>query len=688
MRKSLLVLFAICNFFCTVAQQTDPIKFGKITKEDFEVSSSLLDSNVNAIVLSDIGSSEFVENSFSWFNLVFRRHKRIKIINKNGFDAADISILLYTDGQNPERLKTLKAATYNIENGEVVVTSLDNKSVFEEKINKNVIQKKFTFPNISPGSIIEFSYTIESEFFTNLQPWIFQGEYPCIYSEYTVKIPDFFRYVFLIQGYLKYDIDISNDYAGRFQVRRFNNTGESVKDQFASGNWSAGPQSSGNQPIALNTIIHDKKWAIKNIPAIKEDIFTTTIENHTAKIEFQLAEIRFPQQQPTKILSDWKTIAKNLNEDEEFGGTYTKSNNWLDDELKIILKGTQDKYEQAEILYRFVRDNFFCTNKAGRYMSQGSTLKDIFKNKKGSVSELNLLLLAMLRKMNIESNPVLISLRNRGRVHPIYPLMNRFNYLVAEVTIDDSRFYLDASNKKMGFRQLPMSCYNGIGWTILNDNVRQVNLSSDSIMEYKSTSIFIFNDDQNKCAGIMKSDLGVYESNKRRESQESNAKETFAKEFSKNMVGPIQIEKVEYDSLSNYDQPMKVQVKFNFSPEEDIIYINPLMGQEMKSNPFTASQRIYPIEIPYLIKEIVSFDMEIPKGYEVEEVPKSVRFFLNENEGVFEYLAVKKTDRIQLRCTMHLKKSVFPQEDYDSLREFFAFAIQKQGEQIVLKKTK
>lgn len=689
MKKLLLSLLSSAYLTFLFAQESHAIKFGKISTEDFKVESPLLDSNVNAIVLSDIGSSEFVENSFSWFNLVFRRHKRIKIINKNGFDAADISILLYTDGLNTERLKTLKAATYNIENGEVVVTSLDNKSsVFEEKINKNIIQKKFTFPNISPGSIVEYSYTIESEFFTNLQSWEFQGAYPCVFSEYNVKIPDFFRYVFLMQGYLSYDVDISNDYSGRYQVRRFNNAGESVKDQFASGNWSAGPQSSGNQPIALNTIIHDKKWAIKNIPAIKEDIFTTTIENHRSKIEFQLAEIRFPQQQPIKVLSDWKTIAKKLNEDEEFGGTYTRSNNWLEDELKLIIKGTQDNYEKAEIIYRYVRDNFSCTNKAGRYMSQSTTLKDIFKSKKGSVSELNLLLISMLRKEKIECNPVLISLRNRGVVHPIYPLMNRFNYIIAEVNIDGSNFYLDASSKKLGFRQLPSSCYNGLGWAILNDNVRQVNLSSDSIVEYKTTSIFIFNDENKKCYGTMKTELGMNESFKKRESQEVNVKESFSRELSKNIIGPFQIDNVEYDSIANYDQPLKIKVDFNFSPEEDIIYINPLFGQEMKSNPFSASKRTYPIEIPYLVKEIISLDMEIPKGYEVEEIPKSVRFFLNETEGVFEYLAIKKPDRIQLRSTLHLKKSVFPQGDYDSLREFFAFAIQKQGEQIVLKKVK
>ena len=80
--------------------------------------------------------------------------------------------------------------------------------------------------------------------------------------------------------------------------------------------------------------------------------------------------------------------------------------------------------------------------------------------------------------------------------------------------------------------------------------------------------------------------------------------------------------------------------------------------------------------------------MEIPKGYVVEELPKSVRYFLNETEGVFEYLVVKRENKIQLRSTTHIKKANFPQEDYDTLREFFAFVIQKQSEQIVFKKSR
>jgi hypothetical protein len=52
-----------------------------------------------------------------------------------------------------------------MENGKVVETKLETKaSVFKEKINKNLVIKKFTFPNIKEGSIIEYEYKLTSDF--------------------------------------------------------------------------------------------------------------------------------------------------------------------------------------------------------------------------------------------------------------------------------------------------------------------------------------------------------------------------------------------------------------------------------------------------------------------------------------------------------------------------------------------
>jgi len=666
-----LLLTSVCTlFFLTTlpAQEKLNIKFGKIQPQDFEIKSPLLDSNVNAVVISDQGSTEFEGNNKGWFKMIYRRHKRIKLINKNGFDAADISILLYSDGQDAEKVSELKANTYNLENGNIVTTELGKKSIFVEKINRNLIETKFTFPALTSGSIIEYTYTIESDFIFNLQPWIFQGQYPCLWSEYNVKLPDFFNYVFLSQGYLKFDIDEKAAGFKRFVVTSSNGIGPT-------------------ESFSINSTILDRKWVIKNVPGIKEESFTTTLNNHIAKIEFQLSEYRFPEQPTKKIMGDWKTVTEKLLDREDFGLSYIRGNGWLEDEMKKIIGGVNDKREKTEKIFEYVRNNFTCTKTRGVYIEDKTTLKDIFNKKSGTVSDINLLLIAMLKKAEVPCEPVILSLRNRGTVHPIYPLMDRFNYLIAMATINEKPIYLDASNNKMGFNQLPAACYNGTAWVIEKDNTRRIELSPDSIMEYKTTSIFIINKEKGGLEGSFRKQLGTYESIATREDFSKNKKEGLTKELVKKFGSAYKLSNLEIDSVTNYNEPVKYSIEFSTQPEEDILYINPLFGEETTKNPFTSNKRLYPIEMPFIIKEVIILDMEIPKGYVLEELPKSVRYFLNENEGVFEYLAIKKDNKIQLRSTIHIKKANFPQEDYDTLREFFAFLIQKQGEQIVFKKS-
>jgi len=185
------------------AQDKLNIKFGKVKPADFDVQSPLIDSNTNAVVVADVGKSSFVANTNDLtFSLVYTQKKRIKIINKNGFDAATITIPLYISSSNvSEKLEHLEAYTYNIENGKVVENKVEKSAVFTEKHNKNWIYKKFTFPMLKEGSIIEYSYEVKSDFFFNLQSWTFQGQYPVLWSQYEATIPEFFKYVILSQGY-------------------------------------------------------------------------------------------------------------------------------------------------------------------------------------------------------------------------------------------------------------------------------------------------------------------------------------------------------------------------------------------------------------------------------------------------------------------------------------------------------
>ena len=98
-------------------------------------------------------------------------------MNKNGFDLATVEIPIYQSKNFEERLDDFSAATYNIENGNVMVTKVDKGSLFKDK-DDNEIVYKFTFPNLKEGSIVEFKYKVTSPSAYFIEPWYFQRIIP------------------------------------------------------------------------------------------------------------------------------------------------------------------------------------------------------------------------------------------------------------------------------------------------------------------------------------------------------------------------------------------------------------------------------------------------------------------------------------------------------------------------------
>ena len=87
------------------AQDKLNIKFGKVSAEDFNLTNAVIDSSANAVVVADVGFSEFQGNTKSNFSLRFKRQARIKILNKNGLEAANVEIPLYFNGTNEGKIR-------------------------------------------------------------------------------------------------------------------------------------------------------------------------------------------------------------------------------------------------------------------------------------------------------------------------------------------------------------------------------------------------------------------------------------------------------------------------------------------------------------------------------------------------------------------------------------------------------
>ncbi|MBW7892486.1 MAG: hypothetical protein H3C48_15965, partial [Chitinophagaceae bacterium] len=95
----------------------------------------------------------------------------------------------------------------------------------------------------------------------------------------------------------------------------------------------------------------------------------------------------------------------------------------------------------------------------------------------------NLLLAAMMKQQGIEAYPVLLSTRDHGYTNELYPLINRFNYVVCAVKIEGIYYYLDATSPLIGFNYLPGYCYNGHARIIMPETSNATYFGADSLKE-------------------------------------------------------------------------------------------------------------------------------------------------------------------------------------------------------------
>jgi Domain of Unknown Function with PDB structure (DUF3857)/Transglutaminase-like superfamily len=669
------LIFFVASLVCftaiTVAQTNNKVIFGKLSEKDIKVTNYPLDSNAGAFIISDVGNSEIIGNDNGGFSLVFHRFFRIHVLNSRGYKASEVSFLLYTANDDKEELKDLAGITYNLENGKIIESKLDNKnSVYSERVDKDHYLIKFAMPAVKEGSIIDCKYSIHSSFIFNLQPWSFQHSYPVLWSEYNIQLPQFFNYVSITQGFNKYFIATQQETIKNFAI---STPKEGVFESVMN-----------SDRTTISASVTNFRWVMKDVPALIEESFTSSINNHFSRIEFQLSETRSPLVSQ-KIMPDWPQASKTLLNHEKFGQELLKDNFWLKEVIsKIIAKGDSE-IEKARKIFYFVRNRMTSTGRNEIMLSQ--TLKETSKNNNGNVADINMLLVAMFREIGLIANPVVLSLRSNGYPHNVYPLLNRYNYLVCELVVENSKYYLDASIATNQFNKLSPDCYNGQG-RVINEESSAIYFLPDSLRENETITLFAANDGNGRITGRFSECLGLIKTDESRNIISTNGLTSYIEEYKKGFIPEIIIQNIIVDSLTMYENPLRLTTDFE-TPilKEEYIYWNPIIKKFYEHNPFKSTKRLYPVEMPFTISKTYQSEMEIPEGYIVDELPASIVVKFNDKaDGVFEYKISKSSTRISFYTKLRINRTYFLPEEYDMLREFFNLVVKKQSEQIVFKK--
>lgn len=671
MKIRLLIFF--CIGALTISAQDDPdSRFPPVTHQMLTVKSYPIDTSAAAVVLAEYGVTKINGANDGGFSIECKIRRRIHLLKNAAFDNATVTVDLHTEGDNQEKISKLNAVTYLQEGGKLKEIKMNSKSeVFSEKISKNLVRKKFTLPGVKEGAIIDYEYTVTSDFLFNLQPWFFQGDIPCLWSEYRAALPQFLNYIMLQQGTLPFTIESKEEKMGEYNV-------SFMKDIYAGKTVS--------EQIGITCIVAHNRWVISNVPAFKAEAYTSSPENFLNKIQFQLAGFQHPLVEKS-LLSTWPEYSAFLLKGFDFANEMENTGEWWPEEMKQVLKGARTETDIAKAIYAYVSTRYVHNIDNGN--GKRSALKKVAAAKSGSVLEINLLLTAMLRYAGLKADPVMLSTREHGYSNEAYPIVGQLNYLVCRVRADEDDWLLDATHPFLGFGKLPSNCYNGQA-RVLDGDATLFHLSPDQLNEAEQVTAAVNFSTTNGfhwTAGISHQ-YGFFASEElrvkiRKDGLEAVRKELAGDESSYGLIRDLVAAPLDTVGAA-------LELKYNAVNEVktgDMIYFSPVLVPHYRQNPLKSAERKYPVEMPYKISQQYTVTIQVPEGYRIEELPSSLSVKVNgKSDAEFVYTATAENGKISIHYILDIAKTVFKPDEYNALRDFFSNMAAKLEEQVVFKK--
>ena len=211
-------------------------------------------------------------------------------------------------------------------------------------------------------------------------------------------------------------------------------------------------------------------------------------------------------------------------------------------------------------------------------------------------------------------------------------------------------------------------------------------LLPDSVTERRITMVSLTNDEAGGFSGIYSRVEGEFESMLLRNRLKKEKPEDFFESLRKTMAEYKQMKEYGFDSLATPEEPLGFHYSMTYHFDQQTIYFNPIMHERLNNSPVQSPDRHYPVEMPYRVDNNYVLHMEIPKGYRIEQLPKSARYSLADSSASFDYLIDADEKDISFRMRLHLNKTYYPISQYAGLRDFFSLVVQKEKEPIIFKK--
>lgn len=511
-------------------------------------------------------------------------------------------VAVYSD--DATKVLSLKAWTL-LASGQVM--AVDRKNAVREGVSEDALfsdehSEILRFPEANPGNIVAYEYVQRHRPLVFEDDWEFQETAPTRRARFELTIPDGWEF---------------------------------------TNAWAHYPAQQ-----AQNTTPREYAWEVQDVPGIETEPDMPAWEAVAGRMDIKY----FPNDPKlrAKTTGSWKDIGSWFAALAESRAAATPA---IQQEVATLTAGTSDPAAKMKALASFVQQKIrYVAIEVGIGGFQPHAAGDVLAHQYGDCKDKATLLKAMLHEIGIESYYVLID-TERGVVSPEFPSMH-FDHAILAIRLPadmaDSSLYAQVNDPKMGkllffdptdeylpLGYLPSSLQDSYGLVVEANGgtLVQLPLLPPSTNRLLREGEFTLSGSGTLSGEVRELRWGGLAADMRQEylSVPDSQRLKMLDDFLGNFVGSFFLQKAGFGGLEEYDQNLGLTYQFmaaNYAKSAgDLLMVRPRVigekGSEL-ADLLSDRPRKYPVDFGEATRQDDIFDIKLPTGYTVDELPKPV----------------------------------------------------------------
>jgi hypothetical protein len=585
-----------------------------------------------------------------------------KILRPHGREYGSVLVHFHSPGQKVTSLHgwciPADGKDYEAKDKDAMEVSLPK--IEGSELVSDVKAKLLHIPAPDPGNIIGYEYTREEQPLLLQESWEFQQESPVRESRYSLELPPGWEYK---ASWLNYP--------------------EVKPTQAGSNQW---------------------QWAVSDVKGIREEEDMPPIQGVAGRMVISF----FPSGGIAgKEFSNWR----------EMGNWYwnlTQGRRDASPEIKqqvaaLTASGTTPLTKMRAIAQFVQHDIRYVAIELGIGGFQPHPASDVFAHHYGDCKDKATLMAAMLREMGVDSYYVVINVE-RGSVGPSTPAYNAFDHAILAIKLPEGindpsliatvqhpklgrLLYFDPTNEVTPFGQIRGHLQANWGLLVTPDGGELVELPEQpaAMNSIERTGKLSLDASGTLTGEVKETRLGDRAWSERWALRSVTSDKDRIKPIESLLAGSLgefRITRAILINLSLTDQPFGFDYSFaaqNYAKSAgDLLLVRPrVLGSKAQGILETKDPRQFPIEFDGPVRDTDSFEITLPPGYQVDDLPPPV----DADFGFASYHSKSEVSGNVIHYTraFEVKQLSVPMSKADELKQFYRIIATDERNTAVLK---